>query len=372
MAPLDLQSGPLSGLADLDADAPAGPSLEFDADFGALERAAQGTPERQAGNSIIPAEDPDWKEVAQLAADLLERTHDLRVMVHLAVARLHLSSQRHSAPIGAPLADFTAVLGLIRERLANRWEHVHPQLDPEDDNDPTFRANALLQLAHPTRVLRVLRTMTLAASGRAGTVSWRVIGISTGAIETEDESEKKTDSEIHAAFDAIGAGPAAALRETVATALRELAGIGAAFDTHCGYGYGPNFDDLTKLLGEIGRYVETYGARETATPDADADGGETDPSEATAPGSPAAPGGAVRATSGVSAAALTAVTNRADAVRLLDLVCRYYEQYEPSSPLPLLIARARNLADKGFLEILQDLAPDGLSQAQSIVKSREE
>jgi type VI secretion system protein ImpA len=58
-------------------------------------------------------------------------------------------------------------------------------------------------------------------------------------------------------------------------------------------------------------------------------------------------------------------------MHLLDLVCRYYEQNEPSSPLPLLITRARKLADKGFLEILQDLAPDGVMQAQNIVQSRE-
>ena len=58
-------------------------------------------------------------------------------------------------------------------------------------------------------------------------------------------------------------------------------------------------------------------------------------------------------------------------MRLLDLVVRYYERHEPSSPLPLLLSRARNLADKGFLEILQELAPDGLMQAQVVVQSRE-
>jgi type VI secretion system protein ImpA len=59
-------------------------------------------------------------------------------------------------------------------------------------------------------------------------------------------------------------------------------------------------------------------------------------------------------------------------MRLLDIVCRYYEQHEPSSPLPMMIARARRLADKGFLEILQDLAPDGLHQAASIVQPRDQ
>ena len=77
-------------LPDIEADAPAGPNLEFDGEFGALERLAQGTPERQAGDKIIPAEDPVWKEVAAAAAALLEKTYDLRVLTHLAVARLHV------------------------------------------------------------------------------------------------------------------------------------------------------------------------------------------------------------------------------------------------------------------------------------------
>jgi type VI secretion system protein ImpA len=69
----------------------------------------------------------------------------------------------------------------------------------------------------------------------------------------------------------------------------------------------------------------------------------------------------------MAAAALTEVTNRADAMRLLDLVSDYYRKNEPSSPLPLLIARARRLADKDFLDILRDLAPDALGQAQNVV-----
>ena len=46
-------------LAPVSEDDPCGPDLEFDADFGALNRAAEGKPERQSGSVIIPAEDPD-------------------------------------------------------------------------------------------------------------------------------------------------------------------------------------------------------------------------------------------------------------------------------------------------------------------------
>ncbi len=38
----------------------------------------------------------------------------------------------------------------------------------------------------------------------------------------------------------------------------------------------------------------------------------------------------------------------------------------------MLLQRARRLVDKNFLEILRDLAPDGLTQAQTIVGSRDE
>ena len=74
----------------------------------------------------------------------------------------------------------------------------------------------------------------------------------------------------------------------------------------------------------------------------------------------------------MSIASLGAVTRREDAIRLLDLVIEYYERNEPSSPLPLLIARARRLADKGFLDLLRDLAPDGFGQAERVFGTPEE
>jgi type VI secretion system protein ImpA len=355
MAPLDLSGE----LPDLDADAPAGPNLEFDGQFGELERAAQGKPEQQYGGTVIPAEEPNWKEVAAQAADLLDRTHDLRVLVHLAIARLQLSG----------LTDFVAVLGLTRHQLESRWEHVHPQLDPEDDNDPTLRANALLQLAEPVRVLRPLRDMPLAVSRRDGPVSWRMIGIANGTIEAESEQEKKTDTVIRAAFIDTGVETLTARRETLAAGVRDATAISAAFDNNSGYGTGPDLSNLIKLLQEMGHYIEQYmptadGGDEDATPydEQPVDLAEGD-AATDAPARPRA--------GGVSVASLTSVNNRADALRLLDLVCRYYEQNEPSSPLPLLIGRARKLADKSFLEILQDLAPDGVMQAQAVVQSRD-
>jgi type VI secretion system protein ImpA len=261
---------------------------------------------------------------------------------------------------------------MIRQQLEARWEHVHPQLDPEDDNDPTLRANALLQLAEPVRVLRALRDLPLAVSWRDGPVSWRMIGIFNGTIEADNEQEKKTEAVIRAAFLDTGAEMLTARRETLAAGVRDANALSAAFDTNSGYGTGPDLTNLAKLLQEMGHYIDLY------MPAAD-ESGETMAQDEEGPGEDAvgdAPDGGVGAparprSGGFSVAQLTSVNTRSDAMRLLDLVCRYYEQNEPSSPLPLLITRARKLADKGFLEILQDLAPDGVMQAQNIVQSRE-
>jgi type VI secretion system protein ImpA len=60
------------------------------------------------------------------------------------------------------------------------------------------------------------------------------------------------------------------------------------------------------------------------------------------------------------------IRNREDVVRTLDRITRYYETFEPSSPIPLLMARARRLVHANFLELIQDLAPDGVGQIENI------
>jgi type VI secretion system protein ImpA len=51
------------------------------------------------------------------------------------------------------------------------------------------------------------------------------------------------------------------------------------------------------------------------------------------------------------------VTNRAQAVALLDQVHRYFRRSEPSSPVPMLCDRARALAERDFMGVLRDVLP---------------
>lgn len=44
----------------------------------------------------------------------------------------------------------------------------------------------------------------------------------------------------------------------------------------------------------------------------------------------------------------------------------YYAKHEPSSPLPILLKRAKRLVGADFMEIIKDLAPDGAANVRLI------
>jgi type VI secretion system protein ImpA len=347
VSPLDATT-----LHDLSDDAPAGENLELDPEFGALERAAQGKPETQYGDVINAATPPDWKETEACAVALLERTRDLRVLAHLAVARLHLAG---------PLA-YAQVLGQIRSQIENRWDQVHPHLDPEDGNDPTLRSNALFRLQDPANVLRLLRDMPLASSPQTGPVSWRDIATFRGQLELEPGREKRTEAFIRAAFGKTDAEQLQLLGDGIGMALAEATAIPLAFEAKAGAASSPDFTNLVKLLAGIQKELQEFEPAPAAE-SAEQTGEVGEAAEAT----PQAPRQAAAPVGFASIRSIDGVTSREDALYLLELAANYFRGYEPSSPLPLLIDRARRLATMDFMDILRDLAPEGVNQAEIVV-----
>jgi type VI secretion system protein ImpA len=57
----------------------------------------------------------------------------------------------------------------------------------------------------------------------------------------------------------------------------------------------------------------------------------------------------------------------------MDAAATFFRNNEPSSPVPLFLDRAKRLVSKSFLEVLQDIAPDTLTEVKKIsgVKSAE-
>lgn len=362
----------LISLPELSPDMPSGPDLGLDPRFGEMEAAARGKPEGQFGNTIEPAVPPDWKLTERLATELLAQTRDLRVMVFLAVARLHT----------AGLPGFASMLALIRHTLETGWEHVHPQLDPEDDNDPMPRANALLTFQNPVSVLRAVREAPLAvvplstirAMQEAGNVSlprpqpvsYRDLAIISGAVDADAGGERLGAAEARDVFAHARREQLAAVSEALVSAAADIAGIDAAFNARAPVGSGPDLSALTKLLREAHHEMQRYVPE--AAPGGDAAGlGDADVALADGAVPDGRPASQPRA---VTIRSIASLTHRDEAVYALDLASAFFRLHEPSSPLPLLIDRAKRLAPMPFLEILEDLAPDGLMQARMVAGQR--
>jgi type VI secretion system protein ImpA len=188
MAAVDVESL----AAPISAEQPSGPNLEYDREFAALEQAALGTPEKQVGPNIVPAQEPDWKALGKQATAVLGRSRDLRVTSHLTKALLRT----------AGIAGFAEGLALTRTLVERHWDTVHPQLDPDDGNDPTMRVNTLAGLADDA-TLAALRATPLVDARGVGRFSLRDIAVATGEAPAAPDQPKPEMSAIDAAFTAV-------------------------------------------------------------------------------------------------------------------------------------------------------------------------
>lgn len=334
-------------------DTPAGPDLEYDPAYLNAFRASLGTPERRMGDTVVAAEEPDWPQVQTLAADLLTRAKDLRVAVLLTRALSHLQG----------LEGLATGLALIQGMLARYWDQLHPRLDPEDGNDPTARVNALLDLCDREHLLDFLRTAPLVRSPVFGLLAYRDIEVSEGKISPSPGAKALDAATVNAIFQDCNIDELKASAATASDARGQVQGILDTLSDRIRTDQLPNLDPLGGLLAAIGKTLE--GHLTLRLPEAADTVGPEDGGPQPEPGT-----GAAMAPS--AKAALGQVGSREDVVHAIDRICDYYSRYEPSSPVPLLLQRARRLATGSFVDIVRDLAPGALAEIEKVCGLGEE
>jgi type VI secretion system protein ImpA len=335
-------------LAPVTPEDPSGPDLEYDRQYGALERMAQGKPEQQMGDTVVPAADPDWKELANQSQSLLERTKDLRIACHLAKALLRTRG----------LAGFSDGLRLVRGLLEQFWATAYPRLDPEDDDDPTARVNTLAGLADgPT--LAALQRVPLVA-GSLGHFNLRDFALARGEYPPLAGQTAPEMALIDAAFEAANLPEIEATLAAATRARDDVAAIEALITDQVGASRTINFGRLATLLNQAVGYVGTRVEQRrpiVEEPMGEGNGVETGGGD----GNGASPQGGRMPGQ---------IRSRDDVVRALDQIAAYYERHEPSSPVPLLVKRAKRLAKMSFMDIVKDMAPDAMSQVELIGGSK--
>lgn len=336
-----------------DEGSPSGENLEYDPVFMELELAAQPKEGTEMGSAVTEAEPPDYREMSKKAQEVLERSHDLRAAVYLADAALNMEG----------MAGFAEVTSYIRGCLEQYWDGCHPELDEDDDDDPTMRINTIQGLCGqpdglggPSPVFRSLRRAALTNSRGLGIFSMRDIDLASGQIQVPEGADAPDMTTITGAFrDTDGDW----LAETLAAARQaneDVRAISAVFDEQTP-GQGPELDPLIKLLYRINQTLGEYagGAEPVADGEAAPDAAVSAPATADAAAPAGGRGGAVGA-----------INSPADVSNALDKIVDYYRRAEPSSPVPVLLERAKRLVNADFLTIVKDMAPEGLENVNLI------
>jgi len=218
---------------------PSGPNLEYAPEFSELERAVQGKPEQRLGSIHIPSEPPDWSAVSKLCLSLFEQTCDLRVAMHLAHSLLHCHGY-----LG--FADGVEVAAAL---IRDLWGSVHPELDHDDDDDPTMRITALAALASPPTLL-ALQSSPLAQLRGLGTVTLQDVRALAGGATPPKAATAISAQSLEAIFQEVELEALQAISTAVQRSIDGVDAIDNAFITHTG-SRGADFAPLKQLLREV-------------------------------------------------------------------------------------------------------------------------
>ena len=287
---------------------------------------------RLFGQQIALDPEPQWVEIRNQSLEALRRSKDIRLLAHLGSALLRTDG----------LPAFSGTLKVAAHWLDAYW----PQTYPLVDEDAIVRRNALNCFADQLAVLDGLRRAVLVDSRAHGRFSLRDVDIATGQAQPTNGETPADEAQINAAFAVMPLENLAGLQQSVTEALGAIKRIDAKMREEAGTESGPELDPLSAHLVRIDRVLR---AQLAMRPDGSGEAGEA--GEAAAASGGAVPVGAIR--------------SRQDAIRALDAVASFFRQNEPSSPIPLIVERAKRLVSKDFLEVLADIAPDAVGSAKA-------
>lgn len=289
------------------------------------------------GRSAPLSAELDWRDIRDRSLEALAKSKDFRLLTHLAGAVVRTDG-------------FAAFVGTLT--VGARWLELWiDAVFPLVDEDGILRRSALNGFADRMAIVDGVRRAPILTHRQLGSVSIRDIEIVTGhLIPAEGETGTVTEAQLEGLFAATSTDELRALHDQLNEAVASLKSMEQAVSLRSGAQAAPDFSTLSVPLARTLKRVTDHLATRPAA------AGEA------ASGAAVATGDAAAAT---DLAPVGTVRNRQDATRALDAVAAFFRTNEPSSPIPLLIERAKRLVAKDFLEVLAELAPEALAPAKA-------
>lgn len=324
------------------ADNQSGDNLEYNPLYLEMENLATGVPESVMGDAVVEGREPDWRKLCSNCQDLWKTTRDLRVAVYLTLSLSQLDG----------INGFCDGIKLVNFLVSDMWESFYPQLDADDDNDPTERLN-ILQIISPSvtsgndafTFLRTFRQIKLFENKK-----WtlRDLLIYQGEISTEESFDTAL----------FNAETVSAPKETVDEKVRVINEILELLDkinneieqkTNNEYSF--SFECLKKELSTLLKFYSKLSVtdeQETQEPAA-----ETETSAGT---------NNDNKNSSFINIENYKPRNRNEALLLVKKSADYFREVEPTNPVPYLLDRVLRIAEMNFIDILKDIDPGAVDR----------
>ncbi len=336
-------------------DDEVGENLEYDPQYLRMDELAVAVPDMEIGDSVSEGRDPDYRELAKVTIGLWDKTRDLRVGSYFTLAAMCLNG----------LSGLKQGLQVVAYLCDDLWDKCYPQLDPDDDNDPTERINILSMFSpksgsynDPIDFVGQFRKHRICDDLP---FSLRDIQIAQGIIQN---AETKADlNQIQGQFSALGG----AKLELILSQLQDIKDIIAhiieTVNDKIGSQGNIQFDLLNREIGILDKFLSPLIVEE----DSNIQGGNV--VDLVVPSTSGIGAGSVNANVATRTVAVTdvnslIVANRQDALALIKKCADYFRRSEPSSPLPFLLDRVIKMSDMNFIEILTEIDRNTLDKVR--------
>jgi len=262
---------------------------------------------------------PRWPDIQVSALELASKTKHLHLAVILTESGLMTEG----------LSGFRDGLKLIHSWTRDFWPHLYP-LDVR---------NTLIESLASARFLLKPKRVQL-AKGPGGSFSFED---HERAIENRDSADTELSNQarlVLGTFQDTPRGVHVENLEVVSEALEHARQIEELFDSQGGLENSVNLADLRDLLSRMSGVLKPLAMEP-----------ENEKGEASSTK------GSDSATSDTDfIASGTKVTSRQQAAEQLERIACFFEQNEPSSPMPYLLRRAQRCIGRNFLELIDELA----------------
>lgn len=324
------------------ADNQSGDNLEYNPLYLEMENLATGVPESVMGDAVVEGREPDWRKLCSNCQDLWKTTRDLRVAVYLTLSLSQLDG----------INGFCDGIKLVNFLVSDMWESFYPQLDADDDNDPTERLN-ILQIISPSvtsgndafTFLRTFRQIKLFENKK-----WtlRDLLIYQGEISTEESFDTAL----------FNAETVSAPKETVDEKVRIINEILELLDkinneieqkTNNEYSF--SFECLKKELSTLLKFYSKLSVTD-----------EQENQEPAAEIETSAGTNNDNKNSSFINIENYKPRNRNEALLLVKKSADYFREVEPTNPVPYLLDRVLRIAEMNFIDILKDIDPGAVDR----------